>query len=61
MWAQLTWRAFDEAGEARAAANRLTSVPQTPTFSAPTLLSPSHPPQEPYNCLEPVSKKEIPD
>lgn len=60
MSAKLTWRALDEAGEARTVANRRAIVPQTLTFLASTLSSPYHLPQERYNCLEPVSKKEIP-
>ena len=52
--------ALAEAGEARTVANLPASLPRTPTFSAPTISSPFHLPQERYNCLEPVSKKEIP-
>ena len=52
--------ALAEASKARTVANLPASLPQTPTFSAPTIFSPFHLPQERYNCLEPVSKKEIP-
>lgn len=61
MSAQLTWRALNEAGNARTAANRSAFLPQTLAFSAQMLLRSSNLPQERYNSQEPVSKKEIPD
>ena len=61
MSAQLTWRALDEAGEARTAANRPAFLPQTLAFSVQTFFWPRNLPQERYNSMEPVPKKEIPD
>jgi hypothetical protein len=58
--AQLTWRALDEAGEARTAANRPAFLPQTLAFSGQTFFWPRNLPQERYNSIEPVPKKEIP-
>jgi len=59
--AQSTWRALDEAGEARTAANRPAFLPQTLAFGAQTFFWPCNLPQERYNFVKPVSKKEIPD
>ena len=61
MSAQLTWRALNEAGNARTAANRSAFLPQTLASSVQMLLRSSNLPQERYNSQEPVSKKEIPD
>jgi len=58
--AQLAWRALDEAGEARTAANRPAFLPQTLAFSGQTFFWPRNLPQERYNSMEPVQKKEIP-
>jgi hypothetical protein len=58
--AQSTWRALDEAGEARTAANRPAFLPQTLAFGAQTFFWPCNLPQERYNFVKPVSKKEIP-
>jgi hypothetical protein len=58
--AQSTWRALDEAGEARTAANRPAFLPQTLAFGAQTFFWPCNLPQERYNSVKPVSKKEIP-
>ena len=60
MWAQLTWRTFSEAGEARTAANRPAFLPQTLVFSGQTSIWPGNLLQERYNSMEPVPKKEIP-
>jgi hypothetical protein len=57
---QLNWRALDEAGEARTAANRPAFLPQTLAFSGQTFFWPRNLPQERYNSMEPVQKKEIP-
>ena len=54
MSAQLTWRALDEAGEARTAANRPAFPLKLPRWSC-TLR------QRAYNRRESVSKMEIPD
>jgi hypothetical protein len=59
--AQSTWRALDEAGEARTAANRPAFLPQTLAFWAQTFFWPYNLPQERYNFVKPVSKKEIPE
>jgi hypothetical protein len=59
--AQLTWRALDEAGEARTAATRPAFLPQTLAFSGQTFFWPRNLPQDRYNSIEPVPKKEIPD
>jgi len=61
MSAQSTWRVLDEAGEARTAANRPAFLPQTLVFSGQTFFWPRNLPQERYNSMEPVPKKEIPD
>jgi len=58
--AQSTWRALDEAGEARTAANRPAFLPQTLAFWAQTFFWPYKRPQERYNFMKPVPKKEIP-
>ena len=60
MSAQSTWRALDEAGEARTAANRPAFLPQTLAFGAQTFFWPCNLPQERYNFVKPVSNKEIP-
>jgi hypothetical protein len=57
---QFTWRALDEAGEARTAATRPAFLPQTLAFSGQTFFWPRNLPQERYNSMEPVPKKEIP-
>ena len=56
-----TWRALDEAGEARTVANRRASVLQTLTFLAQTFFWSRNLPQERYNCRNLAPKKEIPD
>jgi hypothetical protein len=58
--AQLTWRALDEADNARTAANRPAFLPQTLAFSAQTFLWSCNLHQERYNFLDPAPKKEIP-
>ena len=60
MLAKLTWTALDEAGKAWTAANRPAFLPQTPAFSGQTFFWPRNLPQERYNSVEPVPKKEIP-
>ena len=60
MSAKLTWRALDEAGEARTAANRPAFSPQTPDSSEQTSFWPRNLPQEAIQFLGPVPKKEIP-
>jgi hypothetical protein len=57
--AQLTWRALDEADQARMAANRRAFVPQTQTFSAQAFFSPCTLPQDRYNYRDSRSKTEI--
>jgi hypothetical protein len=47
-------------GEARTVANRSAFLPQTLAFSEQTFFWPRNPPQERYNSIEPVPKKEIP-
>ena len=61
MSAQLTWRALDEAGEARTAANRPAFLPQTLAFLAQTFFWPCNLLHKRYNCKDSGSKKEIPD
>jgi hypothetical protein len=56
----MSWRAFDEAAEARTAANRPAFLPQTPAFLRPTFFWPRNLPQKRYTLTEPVPKKEIP-
>lgn len=46
MSAQLTWRALDEAGEARTAANRPAFLPQTLAFLGQPFFWPRNLPQE---------------
>jgi hypothetical protein len=58
--ALLTWRALDEAGEARTAVNRPVFLPQTQAFSGQKFFWPRNLPQERYNSIEPAPKKEIP-
>jgi hypothetical protein len=60
MSAQLTWRALDEEAKAWMTANRPAHLSQTLALSAPTILWSCNLPQERYNSLEPVPKKEIP-
>jgi hypothetical protein len=57
---QLTWRVLDEAGEATTAANRPAFLPQTLASWAQTFFWPYNLPQERYNFMKPVPKKEIP-
>jgi hypothetical protein len=57
---KLTWRALDEGGEARTAANRPAFLPQTPAPSRQTFFWPCNLPYERYDFREPVPKKEIP-
>jgi len=59
--AQLTWRALDEAGEARTTTNRPTFPALPVVFRQKTSLLPRNLPQERYTSMEPVPKKEIPD
>jgi hypothetical protein len=59
--AQSTWRALDEAGEARTAANRPAFLPQTLASWAQTFFWPYNLLQERYNFMKLVPKKEIPD
>jgi hypothetical protein len=58
--AQLTWRALDEAGETRTAANRPAFFPQTLALSGQTFFWPRNLPQERNTSIERVPKKEIP-
>jgi hypothetical protein len=51
---------LDEAGEARTAENCPAFLPQTLAFSGQTFFWPRNLPQERYNSIEPVPKKEIP-
>ena len=60
MSAQLTWKALDEVGDARTEANRPAFLPQTLAFSGQTFFWPRNLPQERYNSMKPVPKKEIP-
>ena len=60
MSAQLTWRALDEAGEARTAANRPAFLSQTPATLWQTSFGPRNLPHEAIQFLRPVPKKEIP-
>jgi hypothetical protein len=57
---ELTWRALDEACEERTAANRPAFLPQTLVFSEQTFCRPRNLPQERYNSIKPLLKKEIP-
>jgi hypothetical protein len=54
--AKLTWRALNEAGEARTAANRPAFLPQTLAFYGQTLFWPRNLHQERYNSVESVPK-----
>ncbi len=61
MSALLTWRALDEAGEARTAVNRPVFLPQTQAFSGHKSsfgLAICH--RQRYNSIEPAPEKEIP-
>ena len=60
MSAQWTWRALDEAGEARTAANCQACPSQMLAFSAQLFCWPCNLSQERYNCSDSGSKKEIP-
>ena len=60
MSAQLTWRAFDEAAEARTAANSPAFLSHALAFSGQTFFWPRSLPQERYNPMEPVPEMEIP-
>jgi hypothetical protein len=59
--AQLTWRALDEADEARTAPNCPAFLQQTLAISGQVVLLPRNLPQERYNSRNFGSKREIPD
>lgn len=60
MSAQLIWRALDEEGEARTAANRPAFLRQTLASSWQTSFWPRTLPQEAIQFLGPAPKKEVP-
>jgi hypothetical protein len=57
--AQLTWRTLDEAGNARTAVNRPDLPPLPLVLSTQRLPWSCNLPQERYNFLKPMLKKEI--